>query len=412
MMTLIINAAALLVLAVSPGVEAGVQTGLDRLEDYRDLFDNSRVGIITNHTGRDRQGRFIVDLFEALEGVSVTALFGPEHGFSGMAQDGKKITDDATDDGIPIYSLYGQHRKPTPEMLENVDILVFDIQDIGSRFYTYIYTMAYAMEAAAESGKRFVVLDRPNPINGISVQGNILDPAFATFVGLYPIATRHAMTIGELAAMINGQQWLGSGVQADLVVIPMANYQRRMWYDQTGLAFIPPSPNMNSLNAAAVYPGLCLLEGTNVSEGRGTDLPFMQFGAPWVDGEQLAEALNRAALPGMRFAPTRFTPTLSKFKDQECFGARITITDRTQLDPFWSGVTIVQTLYRMYPEHFTWHVRHFDRLCGTDNIRNAILEDASMDAIRLDVQQQMREFLQIRREYLIYHLLGGGDRRE
>jgi len=215
-----------------------------------------------------------------MPGVEVTALFGPEHGIYGLAEAGIKVADKKDDRfGIPVYSLYGKTAKPTAEMLKDVDVLVFDIQDIGARFYTYIYTMAYAMEAAAENNKPFVVLDRPNPINGLAVQGNILEKDFATFVGLYPIPVRHGMTVGELARMFNDQGWLKNGIRANLTVVPMQGWKRSMWYDRTGLKFIKPSPNMPNIKTATVYPGLCLLEGTNISEGRGTNKPFLQFGA-------------------------------------------------------------------------------------------------------------------------------------
>jgi uncharacterized protein YbbC (DUF1343 family) len=200
------------------------------------------------------------------------------------------------------------------------------------------------MEAAAENGRRFVVLDRPNPINGASVEGNILDPVLASFVGLHPIPVRHGMTVGELAKMFNGQGWLVGRIRADLVVIPMEGWRRRMWYDQTGLRFIKPSPNMPDLQTAAIYPGLCLLEGTNVSEGRGTDKPFRQFGAPWINSKQLVERLNTLNLPGMRFEPTRFTPTSSKYQNQACQGVRIIITDREMLEPYYAGVRIVDEI--------------------------------------------------------------------
>jgi beta-N-acetylhexosaminidase len=390
-----------LCLAAQPVEPQPIRTGLDQIEAHRSLFENKRIGIVANHTARNSEGQFIVDVFGQMKNVSVTALFGPEHGFEGVAQDGVKVTD-ASFIGIPIYSLYGKTNKPTPEMLADVDVLVFDIQDIGARFYTYIYTMAYAMEAAAECGKRFVVLDRPNPINSLSVQGNILNQDFASFVGLYPIPVRHGMTIGELARLFNGQKWLKNGVQADLTVIEMANYQRSLWYDQTGLAFIKPSPNMTSLDAAAVYPGICLLEGTNLSEGRGTDQPFLQCGAPWIDAQAFVAELNKANLPGLRFAPVRFTPTASKHAGQECSGVQITITDRQLLDPFWSGVHLVQTACKMYPREFEWRQSHFDHLCGTDQIRIAITEQKSLDDIKAEAQKQLEAFLIIRQEYLLY----------
>lgn len=401
-MTAICGILITLCLSAGPLCDEPVLTGLDNIESRQSLFASKRVGIITNHTAYNRQGRFIVDLFDEMQDVSVTALFAPEHGFLGAVQDGQKIKDDTSPYGLPVYSLYGKHNKPTPEMLENVDILVFDIQDIGARYYTYISTMAYAIEAAAESGKPFVVLDRPNPINALTVQGNVLDPKFSTFVGLYPIPVRHGMTIGELARLFNGSGWLKNGVKADLTVIPMTCYDRAKWFDQTGLKFIPPSPNMTSLEAAAIYPGTCLFEGTNLSEGRGTDHPFLQFGAPWINADELTAGLNNLALPGLRFEPVRFTPTLSKFADQNCFGVRITITDRDRLDPFWSSVDMVNAVCRMYPEKFEWKIAHFDRLCGTDQIRIAIIDQKPIDDLKSQAQKQIDEFLKIRQKYLLY----------
>jgi len=287
-------------------------------------------------------------------------------------------------------------------MLRNIDVLLFDIQDIGARFYTYIYTMSLAMEAAAQNGKTFVVLDRPNPINGASVQGNILEPALASFVGLYPIPVRHGMTAGELAKMFNGQGWLAGRIKAELVVIPMEGWSRRMSYDQTGLRFIKPSPNMPDLETAAIYPGLCLLEGTNVSEARGTTMPFRQFGAPWIDSKLLAGRLNALSLPAMRFEPVSFTPTSSKYQGRECHGVHILITDRDRLTPYSSGIRIVNEICRMYPDQFEWKAAHFDRLCGTSKIRNAITRNSSLDDLQSKWRKELEYFLKIRAGYLIY----------
>jgi uncharacterized protein YbbC (DUF1343 family) len=287
-------------------------------------------------------------------------------------------------------------------MLADVDVLVFDIQDVGARFYTYLYTMSLAMEAVAECGKRFVVLDRPNPINGVQVEGPILEPAFATFVGLYPIPVRYGLTVGELAKMVNGEGWLAKGVKADLTVVPITGWQRGMWYDQTGLRFIKPSPNMPDLETAALYPGLCLLEGTNVSEGRGTPKPFRQFGAPWIDATALATRLNALNLPGLGFAPTSFTPTNSKHQGKQCNGIEITLTDRNRLEPFWSGVLIVNEIRQMYPGQFEWHASHFDRLCGTATIREAITAPKPLQPLKSNWSSECKTFDQTRRKYFLY----------
>ena len=380
-----------------------VMTGLDRVGSYKEVFEGRRLGIITNHTAYDGDGRFIVDVFRSMDGVKVTALFSPEHGLWGTERDGKKVGDQIHPDyNLPVYSLYGKTQKPTVDMLRNIDVLVFDIQDIGARFYTYIYTMSLAMEAAAQNGKTFVVLDRPNPINGISVEGNILEPAQASFVGLYPIPVRHGMTAGELAKMFNGQGWLSGNVKAKLTIIPMEGWRRPLWYDQTGLRFIKTSPNMPDIETAAIYPGLCLLEGTNVSEGRGTEMPFRQFGAPWIDSKLLAKQLNALNLPAMRFEPVRFTPTSSKYQGQECHGVRIIVSDRDRLEPYFSGIRIINEICRMYPDQLKWRASHFDRLCGTSKIRSAITGNSSLDALQNKWRKELESFLKIRAGYLIY----------
>jgi uncharacterized protein YbbC (DUF1343 family) len=393
----------LIFLALVSGCEASVETGLDNINKYRYLFEGKRVGIITNHTAYNRRGEYIIDVFRKMGNIKVVAFFSPEHGLYGVEEDGKRIESMAEPNyKIPVYSLYGKTRKPTRQMLENIDVLVFDIQDIGARFYTYIYTMSLAMEAAAEYDKRFVVLDRPNPINGLRVEGNILEPQFASFVGLYPIPVRHGMTVGELARMFNEKGWLKDGVKNDLEVVPMKGWRRSMWYDRTGLKFIKPSPNMVSLEAAAVYPGLCLLEGTNISEGRGTPLPFTQFGAPWIDSARLAAELNILNLPGIRFKTASFTPVSSKYKNQRCNGVKVIITNRDLLEPYFSGILIVNEIYQMYPNDFQWRASHFDRLCGTSTIREAITNRSSLDEFREDWQAELKSFLQIRNKYLMY----------
>ena len=378
-------------------------TGLDRVASYKDVFEGKRLGIITNHTAYDSNGRFIVDVFRSMAGVKVTALFSPEHGLWGTTPDGEKIGSETHPVyNLPVYSLYGKTQKPTSDMLRDIDVLVFDIQDIGARFYTYVYTMSLAMEAAAENGKTFVILDRPDPINGISVEGNILEPSQASFVGLYPIPVRHGMTAGELARMFNGQGWLADRVKAKLVVIPMKGWSRRMWYDQTGLRFIKTSPNMPDLETAAIYPGLCLLEGTNVSEGRGTAMPFRQFGAPWIDSRLLAGRLNSLNLPTMHFEPVSFTPASSKYQGRECHGVRVIVSNRDKLEPYLSGIKIINEICRMYPEQFEWRASHFDRLCGTSKIRNAIASHSSVDVLQGKWQKELESFLKIRAKYLLY----------
>lgn len=380
-----------------------VKTGLDRVGEYKNVFQGKRLGIIANHTAYDRSGKFIVDVFRKIPGMNIVALFSPEHGFWGVAPDAERIDNQIHPIyKLPIHSLYGKTQKPTEDMLKNVDVLVFDIQDIGARFYTYIYTMSLAMEAAAENGKTFVVLDRPNPINGTCVEGNILEPTQASFVGLYPIPVRHGMTAGELAKMFNGQGWLTGQVKTELVVIPMEGWRRQQWYDKTGLRFIKTSPNMPDLETAAIYPGLCLLEGTNISEGRGTDKPFRQFGAPWIDSKNLVQRLTALNLSGMRFKPARFTPVSSKHKGKMCNGVRIIVTDRDALESYYAGIRIIDTIFRMYPNDFQWRASHFDRLCGTSDVRDAIVNGSSLDDLRNTWQTELASFKTIRDKYLIY----------
>jgi uncharacterized protein YbbC (DUF1343 family) len=387
-----------------------VITGLDQVNDYRQLFKNKQIGIITNHTAYNSKNHYITDVFADLEYLKVTALFGPEHGLRGNAAAGDLI-DSAEDlnQNIPIYSLYGETRKPTPEMLNQVDLLVYDIQDIGARYFTYISTMALAMEAAAEQGIPFVVLDRPNPINGREVEGNILEPAFSSFVGMFPIPVRHGMTSGELAQMINEEGWLVGKIKADLTVIPLKNWKRDLWYDQTGLNFIKPSPNLPSLLSATAYPGTCLLEGTNVSEGRGTPLPFIIFGAPWIESAHLSQQLNRLDLTGILFSDTTFTPISipgmaenPKYQDILCQGIKVHLTDRNNFRPYRSGIFIVKIIHDLYPGHFSWRSSHFDRLSGSDQIRLAIDSGADIDSLIKSWQIPLDEFKMMRKKYLLY----------
>jgi uncharacterized protein YbbC (DUF1343 family) len=388
-----------------------VKTGLDNLEKHIALLKGKRVGIITNHTAYRSDGQHIFDVLHNFPDVRVTALFGPEHGIRGKAEAGEHVSSD-TDPilKIPVYSLYGATKKPTPEMLQDVDVLIFDMQDVGSRYYTYIYTMAYAMEAAAENGKTFVVLDRPNPITGKYVEGNVLDTAFASFVGRFPIAVRHGMTIGELAKMFDGEGWTGTPLGERLVIVTMTGWQRNMWYDQTGLPFIKPSPNMPSVMAEIAYPGTCLLEGTNVAEGRGTDMPFLLLGAPWIQKDSLTAHLNRLNLPGVNFIDTTFTPvaipgasTNPKYRDEICHGVFINITNREVYQSFVTGLHIISVLHQLYPNHLTFRESFFDKLCGTDQIRKALVANIAVEQIEKTWQAALTQFNEIRKKYLLYH---------
>lgn len=305
---------------VKPGLQVAI-------EEQIDLLRASRIGLVTNQSAVMPDLTHITDALR-FAGVTITALFAPEHGIMGAQPDGIDVqssTDPRT--GIPVHSLYSSPcKKPSPEMLFDVDLVVFDIQDVGCRYYTYLSTMAHVIQACAENGKKLIVLDRPNPINGMSVGGNILDPGFSSFIGVYPIPTRHGMTIGELALLFNEE----FDIRADIEVIPCYGWNRSMWFDATGLPWVMPSPNMPTIETALLYPGLCLLEGTNLSEGRGTTRPFEIIGAPWIDGYELSDRLNAVGLPGVRFRPTWFAPNTSKFAGVTCGGVQVHVFDRSK----------------------------------------------------------------------------------
>lgn len=376
-----------------------VLAGLDVLvkDDFR-LLEGRKVGLITNHTGRTLDGRHAADLFHASKNLELVALFAPEHGLRGERDEtiGDEV-DKAT--GLPVYSLYnlkekGEARyKPSKEQLKGIDTLVFDIQDIGARFYTYTSTMGYAMEAAAENNIRFVVLDRPNPINGIKVEGNASTDEFKGITAYFPVATRHGMTAGEMAMMFKAERKL----DLDLQVVWADGWRRSMWLDETGLPWINPSPNMRTMNAAVLYPGLCLLEATNVSMGRGTDLPFERIGAPWMDGVLLASALNGMKLPGISAHPVRFKPTASKFAGEECGGIQFVVTDRNKLDSVKLGFELARMLRRLFPQ---WQPEGFVRLVQNRKAAEAILPDSV--GPRPEWNDGLAAFKRIRSRYLYY----------
>jgi uncharacterized protein YbbC (DUF1343 family) len=374
-----------------------VLTGIDVLE--RDGFrqiKGRRIGLITNQTGINRMGVSDIQLLHAAANVELLAIFNPEHGLFGKL-DVESIEDSAEPlTGIPVYSLYGSTRRPTPEMLAGIDMLVFDIQDIGTRFYTYISTMGTAMQAAAENGVRFVVLDRPNPINGISVSGPVLDDGRQSFVGFHRLPVRHGMTIGELARMFRAELQL----DLELEVIPLEGWQRTDYFDDTGLPWVNPSPNMRSLTEALLYPGIGLLETTNLSVGRGTATPFELFGAPWLDGNQLASELSRLGLPGVVFSPLNFTPTASKFEAELCHGVAIRITDRDRFEAVRSGLEIALVLQRNFPQH--WDVDSYIRLLGSETVLEAIRDGRSYAEILAIYGPELEAFKHRRQAYLIY----------
>lgn len=351
--------------AGSAGAEP-VRVGADILvRDRLAVLQTKRVGIITNHTGRLSNGTPLVDTLVA-RGIRVTALFGPEHGIRGAAAAGEKLAD-ARDPatGIPVYSLYGAVRKPTAAMLANVDLLLYDIQDVGVRFYTYISTMALAMEAAAERGIPFVVLDRPNPLGGTLTDGPVRVDSLTSFVGHLPVPVVYGLTCGELARMIAGEGWLAGGVRPDLTVIPMEGWERRMLWTDTGLPWPRPSPNLPTFHCALIYPATCFIEATALSEGRGTDAPFRMVGAPFVDGALLATRLQGHALPGVQWSPVRFTPRSSKHAKVSCGGIRGDVTDPAAFRPMLTALTLLSEIRKAYPAEIGVRPGAMNRLMGS-----------------------------------------------
>ncbi|HUH13496.1 MAG TPA: DUF1343 domain-containing protein [Longimicrobiales bacterium] len=377
---------------------ARVLFGVDRLpEQVPEVLAGKRVGLITNHTGRDRSGTSTIDVLAGLEGVELVALFAPEHGIRGEAS-GRIESEVDERTGLPIHSLYGDTRKPTPEMLEGVDALVFDIQDVGARQYTYVSTMALGMEAAGERGIPFVVLDRPNPIGGHIVEGNVLDTAFASFVGMFPTASRHGMTAGELAGMYVGEL----GVQVDLEVVPIEGWRRTMWLDDTDIPWQRPSPNLPTLESAIHYPGTVFFEGTNLSEGRDSDRPFEQTGAPWLRAGEVADSMNALGLPGVRFEALEYAVAEGrrKFGGQTIPGVRYILTDPDAYRPVAATMLLIDLVHRLHPGELELR-SYMDLLAGTDRVRSAIEEGTLRELLR-EWEADGEAFEQRRRPYLLY----------
>ncbi len=381
-----------------------VRVGLDvLLEEGLPLLEGKRVGLITNHSGVDSRLRSGIDLLRAASWLRLAALFGPEHGIRGAAQAGVHVgtTTDART-GLPAHSLYGETRQPTPEMLDGLDALVYDIQDIGSRYSTYIATLGLAQEAAARAGIPVVILDRPNPLNGVRVEGNLTEPAFESFVGYHPIAIRHGLTPGEVGRLVAAERGFPPPT-----VVPMRGWHRGMWYDETGLAWVQPSPNMPTVDTATVYPGTCLIEGTNVSEGRGTTRPFELIGAPWVDPFALAEELTERGLPGVGFRPAYFTPMFHKHAGELCGGVQVHVRDREALRPAALGIHLLHALRHLYPDQLAWRQyadgRYaLDRLMGTDRLRLALDAGASPAELMAGWEAQAAEYAGRREPHLLY----------
>ena len=386
------------------------RSGLDLLfESAGREYQGARVGLIANPASVDGRFRHAVDRFAACTTFRLTALFGPQHGIQAEMQDNMIESEDSIHDrlGIPVYSLYSRHRKPTMEMLRNVDVLFCDLFDVGCRAYTFVWTAALTLEACAEYGRKLVVLDRPNPIGGIDVEGNVLDPAFRSFIGLHPVPMRHGLTCGEMMTFLNAEFAIG----ADLDVIEVQGWRREWWLDETGLPWVMPSPNMATLATATVYPGTVLVEGTNLSGGRGTTHPFELIGAPFVDAYQFAERLNASGLPGVWFRPAWFRPVFDKWKDERCGGVQVHVTDRQCFRPFSVGLVILRVALELYPRMFRWREPPFeyeyeklpiDILAGSDLIRRQVEAHADPGASEAAWQPGLEAFRELRSRYLRY----------
>ncbi len=390
-----------------------VRTGLEILIDReRGKLEGRGVALLAHAASVTHSIQYAWEALHELPGLRMKALFSPEHGLLGTHQDqeGVDIQEGMQFQGVPVYSLYGEDAaslRPTREMLEGVDVLLVDLQDVGSRYYTYVYSLSYCMEACREAGVEVWVLDRPNPIGGTTLEGNLVAPGFRSFVGRYPLPARHGMTIGELARMMND----AFGVACSLRIVPMEGWKRGMWFDRTGLPWVLPSPNMPTLGTATVYPGLCLLEGTNLSEGRGTTRPFEIAGAPWIDPEPFARSLNGFGLPGVRFRPLRYRPTFHKYAGRTCGGVEIHVVDRKAFLPFLTGACLICCAAGMWPGAFDWRREPYefeterlaiDLLAGGPWLRETAEKGKDPARVQLQWQDELREFRTLRKDYLLY----------
>lgn len=380
----------------SRGRVGRVQAGIDVLEAQKFApLRGKHVGLITNHTGVDFNGKSTIELLAHAPGVELVALFSPEHGIAGHADENVVSSKDAST-GLPIYSLYGEHQRPTDEMLKGLDALVFDVQDAGVRFYTYITTMGYCMEEAAKHSIAFYVLDRPNPISGDIVEGPILDADKMAFVAYYPLPVRYGLTIGELAQFFNVENHINS----NLYVIPMKNWHRNYFYESAGIRWIPPSPNLRTLKGALLYPGLEVLQNAGVSVGRGTEAPFEEFGAPWMDGDSLAQSLNARNLPGVRFASKPFIPVSGLYAGKRCGGVSIRVTDRAAVRSMRVGLEIAALLQKKYPDQFD--AAKTIRLLGNEETVNQLTAGTPTDQIIAAWAKDLAAYDQLRRKYFLY----------
>jgi uncharacterized protein YbbC (DUF1343 family) len=382
-------------------------TGLEvLLENPRAYLGSMRVGLIAGASSVDAQLVSSAERLHIHPDIDLRALFGPEHGLRGEAQAGEHVTSYIdTVSGLPVYSLYGDTRKPTPEMLDHLDAVMYDLQDGGLRFYTYLSTLALMMQAAAERGIKVIVLDRPVFLGGQIMEGNLLDPAYASFVGMYPVPIRYGMTAGEMARLLNSEY----GIGCDLQVVAMRNWSREMWFDHTGLLFVPPSPNLPTLSAIQLYPGTCLIEGTNLSEGRGTTKPFEYIGAPWIHAEKLARDLNQLEMRGVLFRPVYFVPTFSKHQGKPCGGVHIVVTDREQFRPVRMTLQMMAFIRQAYPDEFGWRAPWHDEgrypidlLAGGSAVREQI--DAAIPILNLvdGWESDRQSFAAMRAPVLLY----------
>ncbi len=388
-----------------------VYTGLDSIvKKWPNNLKGADVGLLIHPASVNRNLRHAIEICLSSRNFNLTTLFGPQHGIRGETQDNmiewqgfldKKI-------GLPVYSLYGDVRQPTPSMLNNINVLIIDLQDIGSRYYTFIWTMDLCLQSCNQMNKSVVVLDRPNPIGGHIIEGNVLNSEYASFVGLKPLPVRHGMTIGEIANYLRNEFY----PDLDLYIIPVKNWKRKRWFNETGLKWVPPSPNMPSLDTALVYPGMCLLEGTNISEGRGTTRPFEVFGAPFIDPDTLVGRLKEQPLPGVIFRPMYFKPTFQKHAGKLCGGAQIHVINREKFKPFKTGISILKAIYDLYPEEFSWKMPPYeyeykkmpiDILAGTDRLRIEIEKGKTIDRIEEWYSEECLDFnRKYRKKYLLY----------
>lgn len=392
------------------GEKRKISLGIEELLSKRgDLLRGARVGLVCNQASVDHELRHAADLCRAQSDFKLTALFGPQHGIRGEAQDNMVESPHTFDaeTGVPVYSLYSETREPTEAMLEEIDAFVFDMQDVGCRIYTFVYTLANCMRAAQKYGKRVVVCDRPNPIGGEQVAGNVLEPEYASFVGQFPLPTRHGMTVCELAKMFK-EHW---GLDCELELVLMDGWTRELWFDETDAQWVLPSPNMPTLDSATVFPGTVHLEGTQMSEGRGTTKPFEFVGAPYIDAAKYRHELDLLGLAGVHFRASSFQPTFQKHAGRACGGVQIHVTDRKQFEPVITGIATVKVARELYPEHFLWKQppyeyvydqNPFDVIAGTASLREALERGDSLDALQDSWDENLKAFMRLRSDFLLY----------